>query len=324
MKCLEKGDNMLTFLGDIALISAHTRSEYKPDHQYVFNCEYVIGKRLEMMPVPGKINLSGIDCDFQKVFGKQPIAVTLSNNHINDFGSQGYENTVNSLKRQGIKIAVGELLWIGNICLLSYMDLDSGNRLDRNFIFKKKVAHDQIRKAKENKDARIVVLIHWGIENDPNPTKRQISNAHWLIDEGVDLIIGHHPHCVQKVEEYKGKYIFYSLGNGLFPPINQPSHYDSNGRPTRIYRFKWQKWNRKSYAVTIDDNAQVIKVETLVQTKDSVLKSTGDVDINRLILKKDYPKWVYRFRKYYLFFISNCFVDGKLFDIKAIKAEMNK
>lgn len=315
---------MLTFLGDVALTSAHARSEYKPNHQYIFNCEYVIGECSEMIPVPGKINLSGIKYDFKRVFGKQPIAVTLTNNHVNDFGKQGYENTVNSLESQGIKIAAGELLWIGNICLLSYMDLNSGNEMDRNFIFKKEVAHDQIRKAKENKYARIVVLIHWGIENDPNPTKRQISNAHWLIDEGVDLIIGHHPHCVQKVEEYKGKYIFYSLGNFLFPSINQPSHYNENGVPTRTYRFKWQKWNRKSYAVTIDDKAKVINVETLIQTKDDVLKSAGIVDLKHLTAKKDSPKWVYRFRKYYLFFISNCFVDGKLFDIKAIKAEMKK
>lgn len=315
---------MLTFLGDVSLISNKIRSEYKPNNPFVLNCEYVISCNNTLKPIPGKINLKGHNNDFKRIFGSNPIAVSVTNNHINDFGKQGYDNTCQVLHKKGILIASGKPVWIGKLCLLSFMDLKSDNPRDISFLFNESKAIKQIKEAKKILGSRIIVLIHWGIENDPNPTNMQIKHAHWLIDNGADLIIGHHPHCTQKIEKYKGKHIFYSLGNGLFPPINQPSHYDSNGRPTRIYRFKWQKWNRKSYAVTIDDNAQVIKVETLVQTKDSVLKSTGDVDINRLILKKDYPKWVYRFRKYYLFFISNCFVDGKLFDIKAIKAEMNK
>jgi poly-gamma-glutamate synthesis protein (capsule biosynthesis protein) len=62
----------------------------------------------------------------------------------------------------------------------------------------------------------IVVHIHWGTEYSPVATDVQKNIAHKLIDNGVDVIIGHHPHVIEPVEIYKGKAIFYSLGNFVF------------------------------------------------------------------------------------------------------------
>ena len=62
----------------------------------------------------------------------------------------------------------------------------------------------------------IVVSLHWGIEYRKSPTSSQINIAHQLIDAGASLILGHHPHVVQKIEEYKGGVIVYSLGNFVF------------------------------------------------------------------------------------------------------------
>lgn len=62
----------------------------------------------------------------------------------------------------------------------------------------------------------IIVSLHWGLEYEAPPHPHQIETAHRLIDNGVDLIIGHHPHVIQGIEKYRGKYIFYSLGNFLF------------------------------------------------------------------------------------------------------------
>lgn len=315
---------MLTFMGDVALIDNSVKSEYRPTDPYIFNCEYVIGDKRELSPTCGKINLSGNSCEFKDIFGETPYAVSISNNHINDFGIHGFENTIQKLTEKGIVIIGREPLWIGNICLLAYMDLDSRNIEDQQILFNRKKVIEQINQIKTKKNAKIIVLMHWGIENDPNPSKRQEEDAHWLIDNGVDLIIGSHPHCIQKVELYKDKYIFYSLGNGLFPNINQPSHFSKDGMPSRTYRFKWQKWNRISYAVTVDGNADVVKVEKLKQTQKGVLKCIRILKPEDIAKQKSKMRFIYYIRKYLLFFVSNSFVDGKLFDFSAIKAEMSK
>ena len=60
---------------------------------------------------------------------------------------------------------------------------------------------------------KVVVLIHWGIERDEMPQEYQRALARRYIDAGADLVIGSHPHVLQGIEYYKGKPIFYSLGN---------------------------------------------------------------------------------------------------------------
>jgi hypothetical protein len=64
-----------------------------------------------------------------------------------------------------------------------------------------------------------VVYLHWGVEYIPLPMPSQRELTYRLIDSGIDLIIGHHAHIIQPYEVYKGKYIFYSLGNFLFADI---------------------------------------------------------------------------------------------------------
>lgn len=313
---------MLTFLGDVALIGSSAHSSYKPETPYIFNCEYVIGDNSTLTPVPGKINLCGSDNDYIKLFGKNPIAVTLTNNHINDFGTDGFIMTKTILESKGISVIDNAPFYYENYGIISFMDLSTSNSADEYIRFSKKKADKFIKEAKEKGARNIIALMHWGIENDPNPVKSQIDNAHWLIDHGIDLIIGHHPHCVQSVENYKGKLIFYSLGNGVFPPINQPSHYNVFGKPTRTYRFNWCKWNRISYAVTVNNEAQVTSIHKLYQTKKNVVLDNGKVELQDLLRKKKIPSIVYLLRKYWLFFVSNTFVDGKIIDLGAVKAEL--
>jgi len=62
----------------------------------------------------------------------------------------------------------------------------------------------------------IIVIMHWGKEYSLKNTIKQKDLAHKIIDAGADLIIGSHPHVVENIEEYKGKLIFYSLGNFVF------------------------------------------------------------------------------------------------------------
>lgn len=65
----------------------------------------------------------------------------------------------------------------------------------------------------------LIVSMHSGDEYQARPNKKQIEFAHTAIDAGADVVIGHHPHVVQTMEEYQGKYIFYSLGNFVFDQL---------------------------------------------------------------------------------------------------------
>ena len=72
-----------------------------------------------------------------------------------------------------------------------------------------------VRQAKEANDI-LVVSFHFGDEYQQNPSKRQRTLARAAIDAGARIVVGHHPHVVQSVEEYDGGVIMYSLGNFIF------------------------------------------------------------------------------------------------------------
>ncbi|MDD4798902.1 MAG: CapA family protein [Clostridia bacterium] len=72
-----------------------------------------------------------------------------------------------------------------------------------------------IKSVREDVDI-IIVTLHWGLEYQDYPQSYQTVHAHKMIDSGADLIIGHHPHCIQGMEEYNNGLIFYSLGNFIF------------------------------------------------------------------------------------------------------------
>lgn len=82
-----------------------------------------------------------------------------------------------------------------------------------------------------------IAFIHWGYEFINYPNIEQKKFAHWLVDKGIDLVIGMHPHVIQGYEIYKDRHIFYSLGNGVFNMPWEPTKYglmlsvDLNGEP---------------------------------------------------------------------------------------------
>src|SRR5262249_42438435 len=87
----------------------------------------------------------------------------------------------------------------------------------------------------------VICLVHWGVENSEKITDQQRELARWLIDHGVDLVVGSHPHCVQALDFYHGCPIAYSLGNLVF-----------DGAPTV------ESWNRGALLqIGLNENAQV-------------------------------------------------------------------
>ena len=73
----------------------------------------------------------------------------------------------------------------------------------------------------------VAVYFHWGVEKSYSPNQIQKDFAYNAIDYGSDLVIGSHPHVLQGIEEYNGRYIAYSLGNFCFGGNKNPSDKDS-------------------------------------------------------------------------------------------------
>lgn len=319
---------MLTFLGDVALLNAEMHSEYRIDTPYIANNEYVICE--SGIPVPQKINLSSQNANYETVFGKKPIALVVANNHILDYGIKGFEETIKKIESQGVYAVGVDETWLeNNVCLLAY-SMFYGKWNDKNvFQFDEEKALSDIKKAKANGARSIIVNIHWGVENYALPTEEQKEIGHWLIDNGVSLVIGHHPHCVQPIEKYKDCYIFYSLGNCMFPPFNVNSHYDGNGVSHRKYRFNWRKWNNEGLSVVFDEMTnELIRVDE-IKFKNNVLyckKSNVSIQkyLDALHINEKLARLQFLFRKYWLFLVSNALVDGKIIDWNSIKAELKK
>ncbi|MBQ6383657.1 MAG: CapA family protein [Clostridia bacterium] len=150
--------------------------------------------------------------------------VSLENNHVMDHGEEVYEETKAVLRDAGIvysnstEVGVYEVKGI-QIAMLSYLCIDRYESLWE------KVPED-IRAAKE-KYPLVIVSFHWGNEKDYSPTNNQIKMGRLAVDAGADLVVGHHSHRMNPIEEYNGVYICYSLGNFCFSGNSKPSDMNS-------------------------------------------------------------------------------------------------
>lgn len=152
-------------------------------------------------------------------------AVNTANNHSHDYGDQGYEDTISALDSAGIlnfgydKTVVTEVKGI-KVGLVGIYELK--DHLERREQLKQNIA-----KVKAEGAQITIVIFHWGNEKEEVPDSNQTTLAHLAIDEGADLVCGHHPHVLQGIEEYKGKNIVYSLGNFCFGGNQHPSDMDT-------------------------------------------------------------------------------------------------
>ena len=137
--------------------------------------------------------------------------VTLANNHIDNFGKVGINDTKKYLKEVGIEWTNETNLVIKNINNTKF------GFLGLNFIFKIPTEKELniIKESKGNVDV-LILGIHWGVEYSLNPTANQKAWAKSFIENGADVIVGHHPHWVQESGYVEGKPVYYSLGNFIF------------------------------------------------------------------------------------------------------------
>jgi len=186
-------------------------------------------------------------------------AVALANNHIMDCTDKGLVETFGHLEKAGIAhfgaglnleearkpgiVEAGGLrfAFVGPISVETYyldqkLADDEARSSRMSALFWQRIAADQnkagavpltreyliedIKRAKQTADV-VIFYPHWGIRYNKNPTREQIDLAHAAIDAGADIVAGHHIHTWQPMEVYRGKPIFYNLGNFAFGSRNR-------------------------------------------------------------------------------------------------------
>ena len=148
-------------------------------------------------------------------------AANMANNHSKDYGEQSYTDTIKALEDEGIttfgydRTAVMEIKGV-KVGLLGTYVLKEGLGIKDSMIA-------NLESLKEQGAQIIIASFHWGSEKAYEPDSTQIELAHAAIDNGADLVLGHHPHVLEGIEEYQGKNIVYSLGNFCFGGNAYPS-----------------------------------------------------------------------------------------------------
>lgn len=176
--------------------------------------------------------------------------LSLSNNHILDYYDTGLFDTISILDKNGIahsgagknteeagKPAVIEKNGY-KIGLLAYTDManyvyegdprisfaagdSKAGVIPRDY----ETIRQAISKLRDSVDL-LVVSLHWGVEESFTITPEQVDFARKLLDDGADIILGHHPHQFQGMEIYNGKPILYSMGNFMFDQ-NDPENMET-------------------------------------------------------------------------------------------------
>jgi poly-gamma-glutamate capsule biosynthesis protein CapA/YwtB (metallophosphatase superfamily) len=177
------------------------------------------------------LNASGVD------------VVSLANNHVMDYGSDGLDDTISTLDNEGIQHfgagmslasarepAIVEIKGV-RIAFLGYLFLGeqhpepyeifatddqpgAAGHYDDIAELQAMIEED-ILSAKEHAD-HVIPFFHWGREGQADPVPYQVTLAHAAIDAGASAVLGSHPHNVQGIEVYNGAPIAYSLGNFVF------------------------------------------------------------------------------------------------------------
>ena len=170
-------------------------------------------------------------------------AANLANNHSHDYGEQSYTDTIQYLEEAGIntfgydRTSVLDIKGV-KVGLVGIYVLADGMEREQQ-------VRDNIQSVIDQGAQAIIVSFHWGSEKSNYPDETQKALAHIAIDCGADLVVGHHPHVLQGIEQYKGKNIVYSLGNFCFGGNRNPADKD-----TMIYQQTFTFEN----GVLVEDN----------------------------------------------------------------------
>ena len=198
-------------------------------------------------------------------------AVSLANNHSGDFGKAAFAEQLALMDTAGLPYFGGgrdataaHAPWIVErngvrIALLGYVEFKprsfeadasrpgvawSGEDDD--------VIEDIIAARRVHRADIVIPFMHWGWEDEPDPSPRLRAFARRMIDAGADLVVGGHPHVTQGAEYYRGKPIIYSLGNFLFNGFDTPATTTGWVLSARVDRTGVVDW--RTHVARLDDN----------------------------------------------------------------------
>lgn len=144
--------------------------------------------------------------------------VSLANNHALDYGVSGYNKTKNSLAAVGVMAFGHPTLVSSTSVTYTIVNEVRVGVLALHTLFNDPDVNDLqnvIAQMKQSSDLQFV-YVHWGVEYEPIHSIKQKKLASYLVSQGIDAIIGHHPHVVQDIELIENVPVFYSLGNTIF------------------------------------------------------------------------------------------------------------
>ena len=241
--------------------------------------------------------------------------INISNNHMLDYGKEALLDTIERLNEANIPfIGAGknsEEAWTPNIIRVKNIKIGffgiheagaaASHKEPGASKFEKDLALSSIKKLKQSADI-IVVSMHFGFDYFSIPSPYHIRLCRMLIDEGADLILGHHPHVPQPFEKYKNGLIVYSLGNFLFYLGEPATQASKEGFLLKVGFTKTgiKKYNFIPYMMNNDYFVQILDGELGEKKLIEYIKSSlifNDPQKIRL-------RWYQNIRNYYLGYIA--------------------
>lgn len=244
---------------------------------------------------------------------------TLANNHIFDYGNPGVLLTIRTLKENRLLyVGAGEnlnkaqspliiehkgyKLGIINICETEF-SIASDNTAGANPI-DLITLYNQIPQLKLQVDY-LLLIVHGGHEHYQLPSPRMKKLYHHLVDLGVDTIVNHHQHCFSGYEEYKGKFIFYGLGNFNFNKPSKKRSMWNEGYMLRIV-IDNHKFNFELCPYIQCDSQPITRLMNKEEKElfFRKIKELNNIIANDELLKEEFDKWIKDNKKRYQSYLS--------------------
>ncbi len=260
--------------GNFAYFFENVRPIFEADDLTIVNLEGPLTDKSTI--VKKEFNFKGLP-SYTNILKEGSVeAVNFANNHSMDYNQAGFDDTIKYLTEAEIGYFVSPVEYITDvkgvkIGCLGYKGWSSG--------IKNQVKSD-IQALRDKGVNLVIVNFHWGIERANIPNKTQIELAHSAIDSGADLIIGHHPHVMQGIEKYNGKYIVYSLGNFCFGGNRNPDDKD-----TFIFTQKFTYDKQEGILNLIEDEIKIhpVMVSSVKNLNDFKPTPAEGADFDRIV-----------------------------------------